>query len=305
MTSHPLSSSQRALIESLSERLARFAGIQAVVLGGSYARGQAQPGSDIDLGLLYREASPFSLDDVRELARQVNDTPEPVVAGFYQWGPWVNGGAWLTIGGQRVDFLYKNLDQLERVIEAAHAGRVDHDYNQHAPFGFYSDTFLSELETSVVLSDPGAILPPLKQRIAIYPERLRVRLVQESLGAASFDLYAAAKSAEVVDSYLTNACLLRAVNRLVHALFALNRRYRVNDKTAFAELAGAALMPRDFSARVQAMVSALGSERKSLLDAVAHARALLQEIAELEPALLAQAEDSPEWLKMLKRAGFS
>lgn len=83
MTSHPLSSAQRALIESLGERLGRLPGIRAVVLGGSYARGHAQPGSDIDLGLLYREATPFSLDEVRDLAREVNDTRDPVVAGFY------------------------------------------------------------------------------------------------------------------------------------------------------------------------------------------------------------------------------
>jgi predicted nucleotidyltransferase len=81
MTSQPLSSAQRILMESLSERLARLPGIQAVVLGGSYAREQAQPGSDIDLGLLYREAKPFLIEDVRDLASQVNDTPEPVVAG--------------------------------------------------------------------------------------------------------------------------------------------------------------------------------------------------------------------------------
>ena len=118
------------MIDSLSQRLARLSGMQGVVLGGSYSRGQAQRGSDIDLGLLYREAAPFSIEEVRDLARQVNDTPDPVVAGFYQWGPWVNGGAWLTIGGQRVDFLYKNLDQLERVIEAAQAGRCDYDYHQ-------------------------------------------------------------------------------------------------------------------------------------------------------------------------------
>jgi hypothetical protein len=157
----------------------------------------------------------------------------------------------------------------------------------------------------VPLHDPAALLGPLEQRIAVYPERLRVRLVQDSLGSASFDLYAAAKSAEACEPYLTSACLTRALNRLVHALFALNRRYRVNDKTALVELAGAALVPRDFAARVQAIVTLLGSERKSLLDSVQRARELLRETAELEPVLLAQGENSPEWLKMLKRAGLA
>ncbi len=60
---------------------------------------------------------------VRELAEAVNDTPGPVVTGFYEWGRWVNGGAWLTIGGQRVDFIYRNIEHLERVIAEAEAGR--------------------------------------------------------------------------------------------------------------------------------------------------------------------------------------
>jgi len=107
MSTHTLSAAQRALIESLGARLSRLAGMQAVVLGGSYARGRARPDSDIDLGLLYRKDAPFSIEEVATIARELNDTPDPVVTGFYEWGPWVNGGSWLTIGGQRVEFLYK------------------------------------------------------------------------------------------------------------------------------------------------------------------------------------------------------
>src|SRR6185503_17930460 len=105
-----LSEKQCELVSSLTKRLGTIPGIEAVVLGGSHARGRAQPGSDIDLGLFYTEAAPFSIQSVRELAEAVNDTAGPVVTNFYEWGPWVNGGAWLTIGGQRVDFIYRSLE---------------------------------------------------------------------------------------------------------------------------------------------------------------------------------------------------
>jgi hypothetical protein len=36
----------------------------------------------------------------------------PVVTGTYEWGPWVNGGAWIQTSAGKVDFLYKNLDQV-------------------------------------------------------------------------------------------------------------------------------------------------------------------------------------------------
>jgi predicted nucleotidyltransferase len=128
-----LSPEQSELVSALAMRLGAVRGITAVVLGGSHARGRAQPGSDIDLGILYSEVAPFSIQSVRELAEDFNDTAGPVVTDFYEWGPWVNGGAWLTIGGQRVDFVYRNLNHLERVIVEAEAGGYELDYAQQPP----------------------------------------------------------------------------------------------------------------------------------------------------------------------------
>ena len=66
-----LSLEQRELVLLLAERLGAISGISAVVLGGSHARGLAQPGSDIDLGLFYSEAAPFSIQSLRELAEEI------------------------------------------------------------------------------------------------------------------------------------------------------------------------------------------------------------------------------------------
>jgi len=89
-------------------------GVVAIVLGGSHARGYATAESDIDLGLWYSDRRPLPIAALREVAARVNDTAEPVVTGLYEWGRWVNGGAWLTIGGQRVDWLYRRIEHLER-----------------------------------------------------------------------------------------------------------------------------------------------------------------------------------------------
>jgi predicted nucleotidyltransferase len=69
-----LSTEQRELVLRLAGRLGVLRGIEAVVLGGSHARGQAQPSSDVDLGILYTEANPFSIQSIRELADEINDT---------------------------------------------------------------------------------------------------------------------------------------------------------------------------------------------------------------------------------------
>jgi predicted nucleotidyltransferase len=302
MSPHTLSTEQRTLIESLVARLSRITGMQAIVLGGSYARGRARPDSDIDLGLLYRPDVPFSIAELAAIAREVNDTPDPVVTLFYEWGPWVNGGSWLTIGGQRVDLLYKNLDQLEQVITDAQAGRYEHAYHQHPPFGFYSDTYLAELESCIPLYDPGELLAPLKRSLAPYPEPLRRRLIQDNVHAAQFELYNATKAAEAADPYLTNACLIRIINRVVHALFALNGRYRSNDKTAFVELSECPLLPDELCARVQFVASQVGATREALLSAVEWVRAIVAETATLSAQVLVIDANSPAWLRHAKKA---
>jgi len=281
-----LSPDQRELVSSLAKRLGAIPGIRAVVLGGSHARGRAQPGSDIDLGIFYSEAAPFSIQSVRELAEAVNDTAGPVVTDFYGWGPWVNGGAWLTIDGQRVDFLYRNLDQLERVIADAEAGRYEIHYLQQPPFGFFSGTYLGEIAVCIPLVDPQAGLELLKRRVANYPEALRQAVVQDYLFMAEFTLTAfAPKVAARSDSYGTIACLTRAVNELVLALFALNRKYLINDKTALVEIAEFERAPREFAPREQKTLAHLGASPAELSAAVESIVQLLKETIELTDGL--------------------
>ncbi|HXI83276.1 MAG TPA: nucleotidyltransferase domain-containing protein [Verrucomicrobiae bacterium] len=281
-----LSVQQRELVSSLAKQLGEIQGIKAVVLGGSHARGRAQPGSDIDLGLLYSEAVPFSIQSVRKLAESVNDTSRPVVTSFYEWGRWVNGGAWLTIGGQRVDFIYRSLEQVEQVIAEAEAGRYELDHNQQPPFGFFSGTYLGEIAVCVPLVDLEKRLGLLKRKVADYPTSLRQAVIQDYLWLAEFGLTAfAPKFATRSDTYGTAACLTRAVNHLVLVLFALNRKYLINDKTALEEIAEFERAPEKIELRVQRTLGHLGSTATELASAVESVAQLFQETVDLTDGL--------------------
>jgi hypothetical protein len=281
-----LSFRQRHLTFSLVDSLGSIRGIRAVVLGGSYARRRAEAGSDIDLGIYYSESEPFLIDAIRELAVAVNDSPNPVVTGFYEWGPWVNGGAWLTIGGQRVDFIYRSLEHINRVISEAEMGRFELNYAQQPPFGFFSGTYLGEIAICIPLFDPEALLDRLKSRVATYPEALRAAVVQHFLWSAEFGLAAfARKFAARADVYGTVACLSRAVNELILALFALNRRYPVNDKTALAEVSAFECVPLQFGQRVQETLAHPGVSSVELLRSVDTMRRVFRETAHLAQAL--------------------
>lgn len=286
MSENQLSARQEELVSSLASRLGAIRGVKAVVLGGSHARGRARPESDIDLGVFYSEASPFEIDRIRELASTVNDAPEPVVTGFYEWGPWVNGGAWLAIGGQRVDFIYRSLEHVERVISDAEAGRYELHYLQQPPFGFFSGIYLGEIAICQPLIDPAGLIVRLKARVARYPEALREAVVRDHLWMAEFTLGAfASKYAARADVHGTVTCLTRATNHLILVLFALNRTYPVNDKTALAEIAEFECAPRAFADRVNATFARMGSSPDELRAAAVAVGELVRQTIELTDGL--------------------
>src|ERR1700761_7958327 len=104
-------------MEHLAERLAVIPGVVAVTLGGSRATGTAVEGSDWDFGLYYRGG--LDPADISALG-----WPGRVFAPG-EWGSIVNGGAWLTVGGAKVDLIYRDLDEVLRWTAAAGEGRFE------------------------------------------------------------------------------------------------------------------------------------------------------------------------------------
>jgi len=281
-----LAPSQRTLVTSIADRLAEIPGVRGVVLGGSHARGCAGPDSDIDLGIFYSEASPFSIEAVRSLAEAVNDTPGPVVSGFYDWGKWVNGGAWLTVAGQRVDFIYRSLEHVDRVIAEAQAGRYEIDDLQQPQFGYFSPTCLGEIAICVPLFDPDGWIHSAKRHVDPYPEALRRGIIPDFLWMAEFNLSLfAPKFAARADTFGTVACLTRAFHQIAVAHFSLNRRYPLNDKTVLAEIAAFELAPNRFGPRVHATLAAPGLSNHELNAAIEAATQLLHETIALTGGL--------------------
>jgi len=207
-------------------------GVLAVVLGGSYARGTQREGSDVDIGIYYSETAPFSIAAMRGVAGQLSAGTDPLVTDFYEWGPWVNGGAWIHTAAGKVDFLYRSVEHVERIICEAQAGVWHHHYGQQPPAGFYSVTYLGETQVCVALFDPQSAIARLKDSVAAYPPKLKQAIVADSLWGAEFTLLFARKFAADADVVSTVGCLYRVAASLVQTLYALNETYFVSDKGA-------------------------------------------------------------------------
>lgn len=259
---------KQTLLSRVTSLLSQTRNLAALALGGSYASGRQTTHSDLDLGLYYRESSPYSTDDIAGVARALSANTPPIVTEFYKWGPWVNGGAWIHTPGGKVDFLYRNIDQVERTIENAQQGRIEHHYGQQPPHGFYSVIYLAETAVAIPLFDPNGEIRQLKQRIDPYPEALRHRVLDQALWSAEFTLQAAYSAATACDVYTTVGCITRISADLTQALFALNREYFLTDKRLASILATFDLLPPDYVGTMNRILGNPGEDSKRLTASV-------------------------------------
>jgi predicted nucleotidyltransferase len=263
------------LVHNIVNKLISVQGMQAIVLGGSWASGTQRPDSDIDLGLYYFADQPLNIQQVRNIAIELNDVPNPVVTDLGEWGRWVNGGAWLTIQAQRVDFLYRNIDFVASIIDDCNRGKIQSDYWQQPPYGFHSYIYCAETNICKILYDPNATIQTLKARAAHYPQLLKRTIINEFAWSAEFTLQVAKKSAGV---YFVAGCLARLVSCLVQVLYALNEIYFISDKRMYKDEESFDIKPKNLSTRVNRILGAVGRNREGLDESLQSAEALLAEV---------------------------
>ncbi len=263
------------MLDDLIADLKLVEGVRAVVLGGSYAIGMATEGSDLDLGIYYSEQQPFDIEKIKAISEKYADNEQPTVTGFYEWGPWVNGGAWINTANGEVDFLYKNIEQITKTIENAKNGIWENNFEQQPPYGFSSVIFLAETNNSLPLYDPEEVVKNLKESVKQYPPRLKQSIVQQALWSAEFTIWQAEKFASKVDIYNTVGCLTRAINNIVSALFALNETYPMGDKRAINILEQAKIRPVGLAAKID---NILCCNQHTLIDNVLQLKNLFDEI---------------------------
>jgi len=273
-----ISDKKQKLVEDFTAELKSIEGVKAIVLGGSFAVGLATESSDLDIGIYYSEKSPFEIEKIKTIASKFSNKDLPTVTGFYEWGPWVNGGAWITTANGEVDLLYKNINQIVKTIDDAKNGVWENSFDQQPPYGFSSIIFLAETRNSIPLYDPENIIGNLKDSIKQYPEKLKQSVVQQSLWSAEFTIWQAEKFANKTDMYNTIGCLTRAINGIVTTLFALNEIYPMGDKRAIEIIEKEESIPSNFKNKIDTILSC---EKKSLVDNVRLLKILFNETVEL------------------------
>lgn len=266
------------LADAIARRLIGVSGVRAVVLGGSHARGAADAFSDIDLGIYY--SGNLDLDGLRGVAGEFAESGEGVTEPG-AWGPWIDGGAWLNVDGQKVDWLYRNLPFVECHVRDAAAGKVGCHHQPGHPYGFCTHIYAGEVAACRPLQDPHREVDRLKGLLDPYPDELKVGLAQGFLWQADFALRNAAGAAKRGEASYVGACLYRSAVSMAIVLHGLNERPYLNEKGSLAAIRGMAKAPEGFSEITEAALECPSSDPAQLQEHIEAFFVLLERVRAL------------------------
>jgi predicted nucleotidyltransferase len=250
------------LLDRLATELSKVSGVRAIILGGSRARGDAGANSDYDIGLYYEHGDPLDIASLERAVAMLDDAgPTASVTAIGGWGPWINGGGWLTIGGTRVDLLYRDIDRVRSVIRDCREGRVERHYQPGHPHVFVSSIYMGEVAYCRPLFDPTGMMRSLREQTLPYPPALVAGLTQTFLWEAQFALDNARHGRAADDDIYMLGCCFRSVACLCQVLYAINGRYLLNEKGAIAGTPRLPRCPADFASRAKSALSDVGNGR--------------------------------------------
>lgn len=264
----------QALISEIAQRLQAIDGVEAIALGGSRARGTHRSDSDIDIGIYYRPAHPLDLGALERLASEIDDQHRTgLVTQFGGWGPWINGGGWLSVQSIPVDLLYRDLERVSACIDNCRQGDVQIAYQPGHPQGFLTHIYLAEIALCQPLWDPKGILLKLKSPSVPYPPKLKQAILTQFQWEADFSLKVGRKGISRGDVSYVAGCCFRCVSCLMQTKFALNRQYWMNEKGAVALASTFALCPVQLQARIDNVFAGLATS-----NGLVHAVEILEEL---------------------------
>lgn len=270
------------IVKDISGKLEAVPGVVGIVLGGSRARGNHHPNSDIDIGIYYDEQAGFHIEAMNCIAGKLDDEHrENLVTPLGGWGPWVNAGGWLKVQGYHVDLILRDIHRVSNVIEDCLSGKVSTHYHAGHPHAFLNVMYMGEISISKVLADPMGKLRNLKAKTTPYPKALQDALISYFSFEASFSLMHADSNVNKNDVSFVAGCCFRTISCLNQVLFAKNEEYCINEKKAAAIVDCFPVKPKDYKRRVDTIITLLSSEQERTREGVDMLGQLVRETEEL------------------------
>ncbi len=266
------------IIDEVVNELKNVSEIEAIVLGGSRARGIYSETSDIDIGIYYNESLDFK--KINEAAKKLDfENRDNLVSAIGSWGAWVNAGAWLRIRGYDVDIILRDINRVESILQECKSGDISINYQPGHPHGFLNVMYIGELAIAKLLWKKDERILNLKREAESYPKMMKQSLINYAEFESGFSIKLAEKSVKNGDTYYVSACIVRAISQMNQLLFALNDSYCLNEKRAVAIIDKLSIHPINYDIKVNSIFADLGNDNEK---ALVNTKKLLNEIIEME-----------------------
>jgi predicted nucleotidyltransferase len=246
------------IINRVVEALNSIDGIDAIVLGGSRAKGNYTAKSDIDVGIYYTNGDLLDLEELDRVATELDDEHRHnLITKIGEWGPWINGGGWLCIDGYAVDLLLRDMTKVNDVIEDCLHKRITIDYQPGHPHGFVNSIYVAETYYCKILWERDKVITRLKDKLTPYPVPLKTGIIDKFLWEAGFTKELAYKGLQKDDIVYASGCIYRVIACLTQVLYALNETYIMNEKGSLKGMEAFVNLPEDFRKRVETISCSL------------------------------------------------
>lgn len=270
------------VINQICKELDGIAGIVGVVLGGSRARGTNHATSDIDIGIYYDESAGFDINEIRKIATKIDDDHrENIITTLGEWGPWINGGGWLVVQGYHVDFIFRDIKRVSRVIDDCLKGVVSAHYHTGHPHAYINVMYMGEISICKILIVPTNQIAELKAKTMPYPKSLKDAIIGYFMFEASFSLMFAKDNVDKDDISYVAGHVFRTISCLNQVLFALNEEYCINEKKAVRMIEGFRKKPNDYKKKIDQIITLISVNMDSTKEGIQILQELISETEKL------------------------
>ena len=258
-----------SILESVVDRFKTVKGIDAIVLGGSRATKTENEFSDIDIGIYYNKK--FDIDKFKENASVLDDMKrEDCITNLGEWGPWIDGGGWLTVDNISVDILFRSTKKVSKCIEDCKKGIITIDYQCGHPFGFINSIYMGELFYCKILHSSSDEIQKLKNSIKVFPSTYKESAINKFLWECEFSLMCGKKAIKKDDIITVSGSIYRSAMCLIYALYAANEIYCINEKGSLDRLVRSdnVVLPRNFKDIIEKTISVDKNNISSVFDEI-------------------------------------